>query len=84
MVVDVSELDVGDLLIVKKCQECGGSGEVENPWFEACRYDDLYENCRMCEVRDWCNKGEYVECYVCNGTGKVIVKFGGRDAVSCL
>jgi len=76
--VDVSKFDVGDLLVVEKCEECDGEGVVENAWFEACRNDDTLDGeCSRCEISDWCDEGEYIGCHVCNGTGKVIVKKEG-------
>ena len=62
-----------------RCKVCEGSGEVPNPWFEACRdpatreeYGIIEGDCLHCplrSVRSECQRGEFISCPNCEGCG---------------
>ena len=59
-----------------RCRVCEGSGEVPNPWFEACRdpatrveYGIKEGDCPRCPLRNECRNGEFITCPNCGGRG---------------
>ena len=62
-----------------KCRKCGGSGETENPFFEACARMTKEEfeqygmkgegDCWECPHRALCDRGQIINCPQCHGAG---------------
>lgn len=59
-------------------QPCNGTGQIQNPLFEACRDWDEKPSCAWCKVEHpdeyaECSRGEIIPCEGCNGTGHLVI-----------